>query len=311
MRTVNLMNGSGVVNGNALLALGMRMAVMVSLVVFLCMPVNAADLLVNTNTSLPAGSYDYDAVTVTNNAILTLTGEVTINAASITVDTGAQISGDGKGYAADQGPGVGFFDGDYGSGGGHGGAGGVSNQPESVAGIVNDSGITPVLMGSGGGGVNAGAGGGAITLNVTGTLANNGRITVNGANAGTLSMHGGGAGGSLYVTTGTLDGNGTFEANGGNAGTMIGHSGGGGGGRIAIYYGASTWTGTETVNGGAKYGSGTPGNPGTVVLVDNSAPDALAMYTGVYWRFEAVDESNYDFAAINLVDSTVIFETNV
>jgi YD repeat-containing protein len=131
---------------------------------------------------------------------------VTINAASIQVDTGSSISADGQGYTASctspgNGPGGGV---NSASGGSYGGVG-AQNAPTSLYG----SQFQPLDLGS--------AGGGGVPW-------------PGGCWAG---GNGGGAGGSLYLTANTVAGSGVFTANGG---TGVNGAGGGAGGRIAVFY---------------------------------------------------------------------------
>ncbi|MFH1046421.1 MAG: LamG-like jellyroll fold domain-containing protein, partial [Candidatus Omnitrophota bacterium] len=126
----------------------------------------------------------------------------TINAANITVASGASINADGKGFPGGftgQGPGAGGNN----VGGTYGGVG--NNNSKSTYGSVTN----PTSLGSGGyadGGGN-GYGGGAIILNITNTLTVNGILSANG-----ISQYSGGSGGSLNITTNTLSGSGTIEA---------------------------------------------------------------------------------------------------
>ena len=288
---------------------GIRFTFILAIGALVCVAANAQDLLVDANTTLVEGTYDYDNVQVTNNATLTVEGMVTINTTTFTVDAGASVSGKGEGYTWEQGPGAGVHDGDQGSGGGHGGVGGSTSKTiAGEGGVVNDSGLVPVDMGSGGGGANGGAGGGALTLNVSGVFTNNGIIDVSGNNA--LGTDGGGAGGAIYIIAATVDGNGVLQADGGNAGTLL-NGGGGAGGRIAIYYNTSTWTGTATTAGGLGNNLGSPGATGTIAFIDNATPAALVLNAGATWRFEESEADNYDFATINLLNTTVVFETDV
>ena len=96
---------------------------------------------------------------------------------------------------------------------------------------------------------------GSITLNVTGTLNVDGRISAAGGTA-TNSNSGGGSGGGITLTAGTLSGSGVIAANGG-AGNGLG--GGGGGGRIAITYNTGAFSGLMSAYGGGGYAWGGAG----------------------------------------------------
>ncbi len=154
----------------------------------------------------------------------------------------------------------------YGGGAGYGGNGGAASVTNATGGINYGSEPNPSAQGSYGGGSNGslgGAGGGAIELNVSGTLLDNGTITASGGNGSGLSG-GGGSGGSLYLVAGTLSGDGSITANGG-AGTSLG--GGGGGGRISIdVEQTNNFTGPITCYGG---GGANYGGAGTVVVALN------------------------------------------
>ncbi len=198
-----------------------------------------ANLLVASNgwltVATPAGS----------GPIFTVNGNANIQA-------GGGIIADGTGYPAGQGPGAGRSTSypDYAGGGGsYGGSGAVSGG--SIYGSV-----TATTAGSGGGSSpSAGAGGGAITLNVTGTLNVDGRISAAGGSA-TNSNSGGGSGGGITLTAGTLSGSGVIAANGGAG---LGLGGGGGGGRIAITYTTGAFSGLMSAYGGGGYAWGGAG----------------------------------------------------
>ena len=64
------------------------------------------DIVIDTHTTWAAGTYEYDAVLVTAGATLTCEGQVLLHAASVTVEAGAAISADSRGYPAQQGPGA-------------------------------------------------------------------------------------------------------------------------------------------------------------------------------------------------------------
>ncbi|MBT9554709.1 MAG: discoidin domain-containing protein, partial [Myxococcales bacterium] len=212
---------------------------------------SAVDLIVTSNTSLPAGSYEYGAVVVKAGATLTLASDTTtgvgttLTATSVTIEAGATLSADGQGYGAGAGPAAGGT-GAYrigGGGGGHSAPGGASAgyNGTTVGGGIAGSPLNPILLGSGGGssaGYIGGKGGGAIALVVSGTLTVAGTLTANGQNgpgAANDYAAGGGAGGSIHVTAANIDGSGTIRANGGTGQThAYAGGGGGGGGRIRL-----------------------------------------------------------------------------
>jgi len=212
---------------------------------------------------------------------------VVIDATNVTVEDGSQISADGQGYAGTAGPGAGMSDphcgaSTAGAGGGFGGMGGNSAFGGTGGGTYGSP-AAPIALGSGGGnnpGCNflgtENAGGGAITLNVTGVLQLDGKISADGA--GNIGVRlGGGAGGSLHITTSTLTGGGFLSANGADATSST--AGGGGGGRIAVYYEtAPAFSGfaRSRADGGDGFQTG---QVGTVAFFDTSTPvPSLRLY---------------------------------
>ncbi|GEM_PF-3174744 len=235
----------------------------------------AQDITVNVNTIWEAGEYTYDNVSVVNGATLTFNGKVTLNADSLTIDAGSAISADGKGYAANQGPGAGGWPGGGGSYGGRGA--GNTNSPYG-------SSKEPVDLGSGGGnnygGIYAGygsAGGGAVILKISGSLVVNGKISANGIDV--AGPGGAGSGGSIYVITNHFEGTGTIIAKGGlnNTGERnpVRNIKSGGGGRIAIYFSQSSFAGSNIIVEGAQNG--------TIALFDK-ANNNLTISQGYYFK---------------------------
>src|SRR5206468_5590323 len=194
-----------------------------------------------------------------------------------TIQAGAGILLDGRGFPAGQGLGTGTPR--TGSGAGYGGYGGNS-VINSGGGNVYGSFSAPTDPGSGGSYSNtpslAGAGGGSLHLTVIGSLALDGIITANGA-AAFGQGNGGGSGGAIWLNLGRLTGAGLISANGGAGWLPTG--GGGGGGRIAIFYTSNLFTGTILARGGpgANYGGA-----GTVYLSrnNNSATAQLIVDNG-------------------------------
>ncbi|MCD6528247.1 lamin tail domain-containing protein [bacterium] len=240
------------------------------------------ETIISFNTELEAGEYTFKDLIITNNAILILNSSTTLEgfkgvkiiADNLSIDAGASISANGKGYPGDQGPGAGEKIReiravvDKGGGGGYGGKGG--NQGSAQGGLPYGSLTEPKDLGSGGGN-NGGAGGGAIIINVKDTLTLNGTISANGENgeAEYYWGRGGGSGGSIYITTNNFLGSGSITANGGNVFSnekALGggnRGGGGGGGRIAVYYEKNNFTGIIQADGGV---GDRPGEPGTIFL---------------------------------------------
>ena len=234
--------------------------------VFLLVKTSAAeeDVTISANTTWEAGTYTYRDITITNNAVLTLNGTYTtdtdgsgviINARNIIVDTGAQITATGKGYAANAGLGKGGSYTTYGGGGSHANVGGNHAIGSGGSTVIYGSATSPTTLGSGGG--LGGAGGGAITLNLSGNLSLAGTIEAKGVNGGTRS--GSGAGGSIYISVVDLTGSGNINADGGSSGV---NGGGGSGGRVMIYYAGNNSLNADniTVNGGTGYVAGGTGS---------------------------------------------------
>ncbi len=193
---------------------------------------------------------------------ITVSGNTTIGA------TG-KIDVTGKGYQLAFGEGTPASLGSKRAGGSYGGEGSAGESAYNEHGSTYGSITEPTDLGSGGGRYNTslsqyipGIGGGAIRLDVTGTLINNGVITANGGNYTDSVAGSGGSGGSVYITTGILEGNGSITSNGGNANST---SGGGGGGRIAVYFGSTTYSGSYTAYGGTGWASA---GAGTIYLKD-------------------------------------------
>lgn len=183
-------------------------------------------------------------VTIGDHGILTLpeafemgamSNRVHIVCRDLTITGTGKIDADGKGWAEENGLGVGSG-GTWNGGSGHGGAGGMGrggNAPGDVYGSLQ----APVTPGSGSSmrtdRTGEGHGGGVIRIEASGKATLDGVLTANGKRP---SDHGAGAsGGSIFVTAHTITGNpatARLSANGGNGNAS---NGGGGGGRIAIH----------------------------------------------------------------------------
>ena len=177
----------------------------------------------------------------------------------LTIEAGASINVNGKGYIKDAGPGKGGLSSGYGGGGGYGGNGGNGNS-NAAGGTAYGSMTEPADIGSGGGATLGGSGGGAVKLVVEGTLILNGSITSNGTSGSSGSSYngGGGSGGSVWISVAELTGNGSINVNGG---VGSGGGGGGGGGRVVVYYkDKSDFSGTITAKGGSGYQAGQSGS---------------------------------------------------
>jgi hypothetical protein len=179
-----------------------------------------------------------------------------------TIQAGGGIIADSGGYSylnGGTGPGAGGYVSSSSGGGGFGGNGGAGGGSTYAYGGHAFGLVTQGGPGSAGGTSGSsfvgGSGGGGISLNVTGVLDLEGRISSAGGPGVTWNA-GGGAGGGIALTVGTLAGSGVIAANGG-AGNGLG--GGGGGGRISITYTANTFGGVMTAYGGSGYNRGGAG----------------------------------------------------
>jgi hypothetical protein len=184
------------------------------------------------------------------------------------LDSGTQLTMDGKGYAADTGPGLGLTSGSAIGGSGHAGYGGSGVAGLTVArgGTTYGSSSSPNTGGSGGRSLStsiAGPGGGIILLTVGGTLTLDGKISAD----ATLTPlnYGGGSGGSIWLSIGALKGVGTVSANGASGVSQYG--GGGGGGRIALYCSTNLFAGTVSAHGGSGTIAGGAGTIYTTNLI--------------------------------------------
>ena len=217
---------------------------------------------------------------------------VTLNAASVVVNTNGSINGDAQGYLAGTGPGA--VPGAFSPGGSYGGVGGTGNG--QAAAPVYGSTTAPVDLGSGGSarccGAIPGTGGGALILTISGTLTNNGIISANGGSYSTAIQAGGGSGGTVSIHTGTITGSGSIAANGG-----LGGEAGGGGGRVALFYTTNNGFNLNqaTANAGAASG-GNAGSPGTVYILTSSSnlnvTGNTALPANAILAYDAVTVSN-------------------
>ena len=271
------------------------------------------ETLIAVSQTWEAGSFVFMHLHITNSAQVTLNTDtslpgfkgVSIQAQDLTIDNQAALSANGTGYSSDLGPGMGGLGGYAAGGAGHGGAGGSSIQGVG-SGAVYELAVDPFEPGSGGGTAAfyytpGSAGGGAVRINVSDVLLNNGVVS---SDAGTATSGGGGSGGTIYVQTRSLEGSGSFRANGGGVIPGSG-SGGGGGGRIAVYYSVSSFSGSGEAFGGDSI-NGYDGEPGTVGFFDNSNND---FYAGHNWHFQAAN-SPFLYRNVTLQNSSVLADDN-
>ncbi|MEK7128626.1 MAG: DUF5018 domain-containing protein, partial [Patescibacteria group bacterium] len=238
------------------------------------------EIIINSNTTLTAGEYNFKNLNIINGAILTLEGDplssdlfkgVKINATNLTINFGSAISADSKGFGPNAGPGISQID----------------SQGASYGGgdLLYGSAAGPVDLGSGG----ATYGGGAVRIVVSDTFTNNGIVSANGNSSS--------SGGSIYVTTSHLAGDGKFSGNGGVLYATGYFKSPGAGGRIALHYQTSSFEGEAEAKGGCgSYDSWTLtcALNGTVGIFDESKKD---LYITSSWQFR---ESDGPFALNNI-----------
>jgi hypothetical protein len=234
-----------------------------------------------------------NSLVLKGNSIFTVVPEkiLSLTIPNITIASGSSIAAYGKGYV--EGPGAPSLSW---AGASYGGIG-AGNTPTSIYG----SEMEPVDFGSGGYGPSRG--GGAIRLVVDNLLSNDGIISADGDSTS--------SGGSIYVTTRNLTGNGTISANGGSASCSNICTGPGGGGRVAIYYGAYSFTGQVLANG-AVTGVGTS-EAGTVKKIDTSIPVQSSLKTITTFDFTSLTPNvigNIDETS-HTISLTVPFGTDV
>ncbi|MCW3134173.1 MAG: glycosyl hydrolase family 8 [Methanophagales archaeon] len=231
------------------------------------------DLIVNGRTIvLTSGEYFYNIVQITNGGVISIQGNVTIHANTISIDSTSSIAGNGVGDlglgngenghgGCDFSDGGGGGGGAYGGNGGDGGYGGWASPGKGGKpyGSLNGTDSYEGSKGGKGGkedcyGGAGGLGGGAISLFCT-EINIEGNISVNGADGRPAGYDdgggGGGSGGGILISASSisLGSDFLFSAKGGNGGyggsTDGGrwHGGGGGGGsggRVKILYSDST-----------------------------------------------------------------------
>lgn len=237
------------------------------------------EVVVALNASLPAGSYAFHNLIISNNAILTLQGDpassnafkgVKIVAVNFNINSGSTIYADQQGYLANTGIGVSAVNTIGASYGGKSYSGSTLSTYGSAT--------LPTDLGSGG---NSTRGGGAIKIIVSNIFTNDGIVTSNAGLAG--------SGGSIYVDTRDLLGAGTFRANGGNLFVGGFFKSPGGGGRVAVYYKTSVFSGTTEAKGGCGRYDGfslSCGDAGTVGLFNTTLND---IYLNSTWKFLQTD----------------------
>lgn len=228
-------------------------------------------------------------------------GELTVRARSISIETGATLQVAATGASTE---GIGSVDwrysdesgggGGYGTAGSRGGSTGALNLGGPAFGSSTDITVSPGGPGAnssdpaGGGGV-GGAGGGVLRLIADSTLSIAGVITATGApgTANTASRKGGGGGGSgggvLLIAGGKLTASGTINTSGGAGGkSYFANPGGSGGlGRIKLLAGETLSTSGATLTGQQSQGFLPP-----LLITSSSHPDPERIYNDAFDRIE-------------------------
>jgi hypothetical protein len=239
--------------------------------------------LVTTGDVTLSGSKSYDWFELKQGHTLTLGSGNPLSISAPRIIIAGAVEGSGKGYGggvtSGKGKGTGGGAGTSTSGGGGAGYGGKGGQgghdsadtPAAGGVTYGSASSSKVEMGSGGGAGNTqagGAGGGALTLDGL-AVSVSGSIKVNGlAGEGGAQSGGGGSGGGIMIRAESVVLSGSCTAKGGKGGsgssTANDGGGGGGGGRVKLFYGSLSNTGTVTTSGGAggKYGDASHGVPG-------------------------------------------------
>jgi hypothetical protein len=241
---------------------------------------------ITTNTTLPAGVYEYDTLLIKTGATLTLAGDrsigvtqrgVKIIANQIIVEPNARISADRQGFGA------------------------IELQAGNFTTAQTGSVRYPRDLGSS----NYGnfRGGGAIELQVAELLMVDGEITAHGDSLA--------SGGSILINTPAISGTGLISAGGGNF-AFIGASleGPGIGGNIAIYTDANTFAGSVTAPGGRLYTVGFSSRftvSGSVAFFNRAG---TRLSTDQRWRFQANDAPHM-YESVHLSGGNSVVEPGV
>lgn len=215
-----------------------------------------------TDTDLDGEVYvDGDVLVRSGATLRSPTGDLTIRARSITVESGGAIAVSAQGAGTEGAGERGFFcsrgfnggtGGGYGTAGTRGPVGGGGSACSNGGRAFGSNTDSDVAQGGPGGDVNGSPsprphGGGALRLIATDTITVAGTLTANGENGvraeGSSGLStGGGAGGGVLVAANVVDVSGSIQANGG---TSTGWGGEGGRGRVKILAGEMrTVTGT-------------------------------------------------------------------
>jgi len=254
---------------------------------------NVTDVILNVNTaefnvtnwvmdnqsevignSLQDYNLSIDGVIVTLNDVSV--SRLEIIGTNVTLLSNGVVDGSTRGFGINKGPGKGGTA--SAKGGSYGGNGGGNTNRYGSA-------LVPDNFGSGGGDAGSASGGGYFSVQAS-TFVNNGKINVSGETA-----RGAAAGGGIFINVTSLSGSGTYIANGGFGRTISSNpGGGGGGGRIAVWANdAGSFDQSKFSASGGDSETGTPGEDGTIVFVDQATG---IIYAGEGYRTETDDFSS-------------------
>jgi hypothetical protein len=232
-----------------------------------CGVINASTLRVPTGAKLvakPQGSTYNRPVKLPDGSTSTFPipcdGSLSIKARQVIVESGGEISANGRRLTG--GPGT---PGGTGGGAGHAGVGGASGSGSGGGGTYGAD--TPPAAdfgsrGAAGTGVSGGNGGGTLNIQADDSMTINGTVSANGnpgvaAGGSCDTGGGGGSGGHVQLSSPRITIGGSVAANGGRGGDGGDSGGGGGGGRVTMNVVSKQGAGVPTANGG---GTGTAGS---------------------------------------------------
>lgn len=184
-----------------------------------------------------------------------------IAAGDLDVESTGKFSLEGRGYAAQNGPGngTGLIGGSY------GGVGGGASDSDAYGSVFD-----PYHLGSGGGGSTGGAGGGFVNFTIGKTIHIDGIVDAYGE--GASGNAGGGSGGTIFIKAYNMSGLGTLDVSGGDgSGTGFGGSGG----RIAAHIESfNLFAGQYLSHGGLGNIAQNSGGPGTIYKYESNRSPA-------------------------------------
>jgi len=175
----------------------------------------AANLIIDNDTQVMNGTYNYDNITIINGGKISVTHSIELYCDSISIDASSSIIAREAVCGFEGGPG--FPYGNYTAGAGHAGAGGdYPSHPGSGGDTYGDP-YSKTTGSAGGANDIGGCGGGSIYIKGT-YISLNGELDARGEAGQTGSgSSGGGSGGSIILEAKTITNSGTINVSGGNA----------------------------------------------------------------------------------------------